>query len=219
MMATLITDAFTRADSATVPGSPSAGGPYTVRLGTWGISSNQLYPVTSTANAHLTFPAAIDFDISVTMNVVGATCGIIGRWIDASNYWLLAVSTTPLLSIQRSVAGTFQIESGIYTLPTPPYTIRFVGRGRYLYGYVGSVLVAITEDFAYPSATTTCGLRCTANTTSRFDDLSGVDSSALSSGTFKEVTPLNLPSTVPQTRGAHILKGRDRKSLDTTSAA
>lgn len=106
-MATLISDAFTRADG------DSLGSDWTEVLGDWDIVSNKVASQTaSTANLAYwsgTFnTASADYDVSgdcLKSGDVGSS-GIIGRYQDSSNYYRLYVSTfLQQLVLEKKVAG------------------------------------------------------------------------------------------------------------------
>lgn len=218
-----LTDTFTRADSAVSPGSPTTGGPYTAALGTWGISSNQLYCATSTSNGQITWPAAIDTDATVTINATGANgTGLIVRRIDASNYWFFGTGTNGQLSVIRVVAAGFAaaIRWSLGAAPTLPVTIRLRCIGSVIHAYVNGVLVYSGEDDAFASATATSGLRASSTVAARFDNLTVADSSAIGSlGAGSVLNLSTLASGVPQSFSGHVYKGRDRKTDDTAAAA
>jgi len=104
-------DTCTRADSAVSPGTADSGGTYTVSSGTWGISTNRLYPVATgrllasagTAN-HAASVAFVDMTTSIQQ-------WLICRAVDGSNYWRVG-SLSPraagasLVTLQNIVSGS-----------------------------------------------------------------------------------------------------------------
>jgi hypothetical protein len=220
-MANLLVDAFTRADSAVSPGSPTTGGPYTAAVATWGISSNALYTATSTAASALTFPAAIDVDFQAVITVGSFTPNpsIMIRRIDANNFWWLAWATATQVGLYRVVGGTAGLRAPFFTFSgTAPLTLRLVGFGRTIDAYANGTRFASVEDEALVSATTTCGFRHNSSTAVRYDDALAVDSAAYA-GATTVLSSDSLFSGTRVDRTSQLWKGRDRASLDDAAAA
>lgn len=216
-MATLVQDAFTRADSTTVPGSPTVGSAPTVRVGTWGINSNQMYTSASTADSVITWPTAADADLSVLVNNSGDK-GLIHGWVDANNYWLYSYASN-FVTLYRKVGGTLANRS-MSIAKTGNATLRLVCRGRFLDCYIDGVLVFSCEDDLNPTTrAAVSGFRSNSNTNARFDDLLIVNSAALSTVTGQLPTLNPTPGGALASFTGHVLKGRDSKSLDTAAAA
>ena len=103
-------DTFTRGDSAVSPGTADSGGSYTVSSGTWGISTNRLYPVASGrllaaagTTEHLVQVRFVDITTSVQQ-------WLIARAVDGSNYWRVGITTptasgAQTLALQNIVSG------------------------------------------------------------------------------------------------------------------
>jgi hypothetical protein len=98
-------DTFTRADSATVPGTPDHGAAYTVNAGTWGISGNRLYNVTTGNNRFFTNTGATSHEASITIQTAGSQFFLIVGGVDASNYYRIGVQFSTLLSVHKIIAG------------------------------------------------------------------------------------------------------------------
>lgn len=106
-------DSFVRGDSAASLGTASSGGTYTASSGTWGISTNRAYPVTSgRVLAQINVPnhrVSVQFKDMTT----GIQQWVIARAVDGSNYWRLG-STSPTASgyqtaaLQEIVGGSIQ---------------------------------------------------------------------------------------------------------------
>lgn len=217
-MATLLTDDFNRANSTTSPGTPSAGGPYTVRAGTWGINSNQLYTSASTAASLVTFPAAVDVDVSIKVATLGGTPGVVVRYVDTSNYWL-ASNVSGTWTLQRRTAGT------LTTYATGPAAAtgdvaRVVALGKVVYLLLNGKLVAQADDPWQTVATAVAGFYINSSTAARLDDASAADAAAVPgiSGTGAQLLTDQRIPTARQT-GAYIYKGRDTAVLDTIGVA
>lgn len=201
-MATLLSDNFNRADSATVPGSPGTGGPYTVVTGTAGINGNRLYfPTVNTTNlgSHLTFPAAADVDMQATIAVIGSTSvsfGLLFRYTDASNTWGFEFNANAYKLIRYNAGSLLSWSSGI--APTAGDVIRVVAIGRRITGLLNGVAIIEMEDVFSVSATV-CGVRDT-HINNRLDDLTVVDASQFS-------------------ESGYLYKGRDTKTFDLAGVA
>lgn len=202
----LLLDDFNRANSTTSLGSAIAGGPYTVRAGTWGINSNRAYTSVSTAESLVTFPAATDVDLQVTFAVLGGH--LVLRWVDSSNYWLIgpASGTSGVWTVWRKRAGTFVVAASSGVTAAAGDVVRAIASGRFLYFYANTKMVIAIEDNAFPAATSTCGLRLSSTTTGRFDDLSA------------NPAPINIPGTPDGTSNTALYRGRDTKTADEGNA-
>lgn len=216
-MAILLTDDFNRANSTTAPGTPTAGGPYTVRAGTWGINANQLYTSASTAASLLTFPAAVNVDFSAKLATLGGTPGLMVRYVDAANYWLASVFGGAWL-LQRRIAGTNT------TIATGPVAAagdvaRVVAFGGEIYLIINGKLVTQADDPWQAAATAVAGFYINSSTAARFDDASAVDATAVPGNL--SAANLLTDQRIPTARetGAYIYKGRDTAILDTIGVA
>lgn len=215
-MATLYADSFTRANDVTNVGSPTTGGPYTERVGTtWGINANQLYTSTSVTDGLITFPAAIDVDFQAVLNV-DADSGLVFRYVDTSNFWLLS-NSTGLVRLYKKSGGTYYIRAN-FNAPTFPLTLRVVTKGIRIECYSAGVHRGVFEDDAYAAATATCGFRMNSSTAGRFDDAIAIDSAAGPSAAIVTTT-FDTNYGAVGVGAAHVYKGRDRKTDDTSIAA
>lgn len=101
-------DNFTRANSATSLGTPSDGGSaWVVVNGTWGISSNQGYCAVDAGGQNLAIleTSVTDGTYAITAPAANAG-GIVFRYVDSSNYWLLAFPGGDA-QLYKNVAGSF----------------------------------------------------------------------------------------------------------------
>lgn len=85
-------DSFTRADDATSAGSPEIGPAYTVGTGTWGISTNRLYGVTTGSNRLTTETGSTSHEIVAKLETAGTQWWVLAGFIDANNF--IRVGTT-----------------------------------------------------------------------------------------------------------------------------
>ena len=102
-----IADSFTRADSAVTPGSADVGGAYTVDNGTFGISTNRLYSVT-TGNVTLWIDSKLtDFNAQCVIDTPGTQFYIrfnVSSTSPSDTYWRFGVNgSNPKL--QRIAGG------------------------------------------------------------------------------------------------------------------
>lgn len=210
----LYQDTFNRANSTNVPGTPAVGGPYTVRTGTWGISNNQLYNSVSTAESQMTFPGVIDPDFQVKIRTLGNHPGLMWRWVDANNFWLLTMGSAP--NLWRRVGGTYvQFTSGL-PASIAGDTYRVVAQGKYIKVLRNGKTIASVEDPWFSSATATMGYRFNSDTTARLDDafLGPAPTESLSA----DVPTIDTPDGA-QDPGAFLYKGRDTKLADEGAVA
>lgn len=104
-------DDFNRADSTTVIGTPSDGGPaWVVGSGSWGINSNQLYCSVSESGAYVTRDAgtnALDFSLKLNgspYNSLSPVNGLYFRFADVDNTMFLNFSGR-MLGLRKKVGG------------------------------------------------------------------------------------------------------------------
>lgn len=175
-MAVLLQDDFNRANSTTSLGSPVTGGPYTVQSGVWGISNNEAYLSTAPSNAHVTFPAAINIDLSARIPVTPSSSlqpGLTFRYADVNNHWLLLVRNTLTLSLWHCAAGTYT------ELATAPFAVNDVvgvkAYGDQIGWFSNGRQLGQMTDAWFASAGTGAGLRSGGVTSGRWDDLLAQD--------------------------------------------
>lgn len=207
-------DDFNRANSNTTPGAPLVGGPYTVRTGTWGIISNQLYTSASTPEAQMTFPGEVDPDFQVKIKAIGSSPGIMWRWVDVNNFWVLVLGTTP--GLFRRTGGTYvQFHS---SLPAPVVNdvYRVVCRGRYVTVFRNGRAIISVEDPWAAVATATMGYRFNSDIVSRLDD--AIVNPALEESLSMDVPAILTPDALRNT-GTLLYKGRDTKLADEGAVA
>lgn len=107
----LFADTFDRPDAAGVIGTASDGGTWTLLAGTISIVSNQASGTGTTGATAVRDTLKTDHVISTVVgtktDATKANLGLIARCTDASNYYLLDMSTSGGLNIWKNVAGTF----------------------------------------------------------------------------------------------------------------
>lgn len=182
-MAVLLSDAFTRADSTTSPGSPDVGGPYTVVTGTAGISSNRLYfPTVSTSGtfgSYLTFPADDEVDMQVSIPVIGASSnrvGLLFRYASATSSWFWGWSTSDYVLSHLGTTSFTALNTEVS--PTNGDVLRVVAKGNRIFGWLNGNLVATAYDHLWNASTDTTAGVVIQNTSTRMDDLTVSDAEA-----------------------------------------
>lgn len=219
-MTTLLTDTATRANSTTAIGAPDVGGPYTVRVGTWGINSNQIYTASSTTNAHVTFPAAFNIDISVDLAVV-SNGGVIFRWVDINNYWCFRGNGANQIQLIHRAAG---VNTVIWSYVSPSGNfpngtrIGIIAYGRLISAYINGVVKAEIQDDWGSTGASTAGLILDASSTARLDNVSAetADAENDKSNSWGS-SPVNLVYDIAAsdlTFNPSLYKGRDTAVAD-----
>ncbi len=222
-MAILHSDTFTRANSTTVLGTPDVGGPYTFfGGGVWGINNNEAYLSTAAAGAQAAFPAAFNIDISIRLAVTPTSTvvpGLMIRWVDASNHWLLQTRSSPFgLMLYRCVAGVY---TNVADTTIPAMAINDV-IGLKAYGdqiawlHNGRTYGVITDQWAANGASIAT-MRNGGSGVARFDNLLAQDQTspigqwpnAEGSDLTPDLTLAAAPSAIPS-----LYKGRDTALAD-----
>jgi hypothetical protein len=112
---TTITDTFNRADSGTTLGTTSDGtATWTTDGATWGISSNAAFNASATSAGKAWIDTSnADGSVQVTITVIdpgssgNVYTGLVFRWTDANNYWVVKTrSGTTQGTLQSVVGGT-----------------------------------------------------------------------------------------------------------------
>lgn len=105
----VVTDTFTRADSAVSLGSTEGGTAgvlvWQVDQGTWGVQSNRAYNISTAANDRIYIASGVsDCTVTEVVGVAGGFGGILFRRTDASNYWRVYWDATTIY-LDKVVAG------------------------------------------------------------------------------------------------------------------
>lgn len=111
-------DTFVRTDSAVSLGTATSGGTYTASSGTWGISTNRAYPVSS--GRVLAAAGTTNHEVSCKFEDMTTSIQqwLICRAVDSANYWRVGVvspsaSGSQTLALQSVVAGSVSINTAI----------------------------------------------------------------------------------------------------------
>lgn len=115
-----VVDSFDRADSTSTLGTADSGQTWTAYSGTWGISSNQAYLVSTTAQAFAGVNAGIsdvDMSCNVTLSatLARADCGLVVRAIDNNNYILVVLNRLGGTGLGNSIQ-LFKRDAGSFVL-------------------------------------------------------------------------------------------------------
>lgn len=223
-MAVILQDDFQRPDGAV--GSPVVGGPYTVVAGTWAIQGGALRTSASLANAYMTFPAVRDIDITwVDRNMSGAS-GMVFRWVDVNNHWLLyqPVGTGATWTLARRVAGNY-ITFWTGEVADATDVVRVICSGRFIYVLINGKLQGAVEDgfHAAAAANSAAGFWINSDTTQHMDDVLAQDTNtAVVPGGYdggQASVLLDQRTPTARTTGMNIYKGRNTADDDTPEVA
>ena len=114
--APIVSDSFTRADSATSLGTADTGQTWSAITGTWGIASNQAYNPGADTNAMALVDAGVsDCTVRLKMAARGSSSGMFLRATDASNWIAFVNGSSTVMSLIKSVAGTVSTVVNITT--------------------------------------------------------------------------------------------------------
>jgi hypothetical protein len=170
----VVSDTFSRADSATSLGVTETGQPWQSLAGPWGISSGEAYTTSVTTNRNICVDVgAADATVTAVVSVVSSTNqGIVLRAVDNSNHYMVRFGTTVVLF--RKVAGTYtQIAStatGAVSLANGAVCAVTVTGSEFEISVDNSVVLSHTDidaDAAVLATNTRHGLRL-SDTTARF---------------------------------------------------
>lgn len=141
-----VSDSFDRADSASTLGSADVGGAWTAWAGTWGISSNKGYLVTTTDDARAYLDGLVPdgtLTVDITQSATRCFAGVSLRGVDANNELLVRYKSTTndLLLSKRvsSVVSTLTNVNPAWPAGTTK-TLKVVCKGTLIQVYLGGVL-------------------------------------------------------------------------------
>lgn len=215
-------DDFERPDvvpSATALGTP-VNGPTWTQAGSLGITNGASYASAGGENIAVV-PAAFNVDITYIVQTTGVDAGIVFRYRDTANNWLLQFEAGQPVRLYRRLLGTH------YQYTTYPMTlvagmrIRVLTVNTAIFIYVNDRLAYTLEDiYSVPATDTFAGIRQGA-ATSRIDSIHVMAANTAeieSIGSLTNVVDSGNIGTVDQ-QTSHVYKGRDTKTLDTIGAA
>lgn len=155
---------------------------WTALSGNWSIVSDgsYVYKQSSTSGEAISFTGNTNWtDYSITIRVKlydsnsTAASGVIARYKDNNNYYLLRLHQTGGLQLYKKSGGTFSLLAN-YSMPVntnTAYTIKLVVNGNSLNGYVDDMSTPkITTTDSSPIAQGSIGLR-TFSQTASYDDI------------------------------------------------
>jgi hypothetical protein len=222
-MAVLLSDDFNRADSTNVLGSPQVGGPYTVVSGTWGIQTNRAYVSVGLTGSKVTFPAAKDIDISITLGGGVSSSvqhGAMFRYVDASNFWALHARTG------SGTVGLYLTRGGVNNLmlqwdhsSTTGTVLRAVAVGPNIAVYANGVLGGVMQDPFWDNNASAAGLLSWGSGIPHFDSVLASDATSVAAvddwGTNPEAFDgVDLGFTADADYLTSLYKGRDTAAAD-----
>ena len=176
----IVTDTFTRSDSATAIGTATSGQVWQTSGGTYGISGSKAYTVSATGVAWVNGAVrALTAEMSITFGAGSTTESVIIRLVDANNYLHVIVSGTSLY-LYKYQGGVFA-QLKIVTVPAfvagTVYRVRaeVTAQGQftaYLNGVstLGIMLTAAEQAVFLAAGAVGVGMR-SASAASRYDDL------------------------------------------------
>lgn len=173
---TLFADTFTRADSSSTLGSP-----WVAEVGTWGISSNQAYPVTGADGDTATYDTSLtDHTISATVATLpsGKAAMVVARYVDANNFYMFYTERvgSGVIALYKRVSGTTTPLASATALINDGDELRLRAQGSIITAMqlrAGVLIREFTFSDASLSTGTKVGLRAGYSTSSglRFDDV------------------------------------------------
>ena len=151
---------------------------WTIVSGSWGViaDGSEVYKQTSTGGEGLAVagdPTWTDYSVQANIKLYDlntlAASGIIARYTDNNNYYMLRLHQSGQLQLYRKLAGTFaQIGSANVSVATnTTYTLKLTVAGNQLTGYLNGNLLISTIDSYLPNGE--IGARTYIQTAS-FDD-------------------------------------------------
>ena len=167
-------DDFYRSDSTTSLGAPADGGSaWETNGSTWGIAAAQAYTPTSTAEAYAVLDAArADVEVTVTLPVAGNFAGLVFRYSDADNQFVVD-SWARLLFLQRT-AGSIGAIATSYAPTSSGDKIRVRAFGADIRAYHvyadGTIAERLRMISAFNVGATKHGIRSNVSTGIRLDD-------------------------------------------------
>lgn len=170
---TLIQDSFDRADSTTGLGTADTGGTWAEPNGDFGIDTNEAYTPNSVTFGHAHIDAAdADVDMRVTVATLGGdgNAGLIFRWSDSDNYWVLFINgVTDQMQLGKVISGSFNNVSTTDIAKGAGDELRVITNGsRIRTFWNGGFADNITD--AFNENETNHGLWINNNTAWRLDD-------------------------------------------------
>lgn len=126
--APLALDRFARANSAVSLGTSEIGGAWTAHSGTWGTTGLSAYCAVRAGDSVATVSTgSADHTVyaDVTPNHVSAQPGLVGRVVDANNYWLALPSgpgAAATLTLFKRVGGSYT-DAGSVSMPAGSFVV------------------------------------------------------------------------------------------------
>lgn len=168
----IVSDTFTRADSATTLGSADTGHAWTAYAGTWGISTNRAYQAAFGTDAPVAVDSGrADCTVRVTLAVIQgitAAVGLTFRLSDASNWFRLVMSSDSLV-LQKNTAGSLTVVTSVAVTRVDGMKLKVILAGSGISCYADDVLKFTVSD-SHNATATRHGLNVHSNNVARLDD-------------------------------------------------
>lgn len=170
----LLFDSFTDNDDiALADHVPERGGPW-ITYGTWLIDTNQLKETSGTVRTAVVDVAQANIAIQGTRVIAaGSDCGVIARYIDASNYWVLVTNgITDQLILYKQIAGIYIQMDAVNLVFLANDVIKLIVSDSTITAYVNGIQKIQVIDVALQTATKHGFFNHAGNYTSvRWDDV------------------------------------------------
>ncbi|HEY0826809.1 MAG TPA: BNR-4 repeat-containing protein [Bacilli bacterium] len=135
---------------------------WTAVNGTWGVVTDvsKLYKQTATGGEGLTYAGigtwtdyTAQADLKLYDNVTNAASGILARYTDSNNYYMLRLHNSGKVQLYKKVAGTFTLltEATQTVSSGSTYTLKLVLSGSTLTGYVNGTQKVSASDSSLAS--------------------------------------------------------------------
>lgn len=176
---TVVSDTFTRADSALTLGNAETGQAWGT-ASTWGVASGKGYLVNATgggSDPHAWVDSgvangAIACDVTVSTTVENGLEGLLFNRLDGSNYFVVRISNnSDTISILRNLAGVRSTIASVALVLADAQTVavRVVRAGSSILVYADGLLMISTTDSSHATATAH-GVYASKVASARFDN-------------------------------------------------
>ncbi len=167
-MGVIVFDSFTRADAATI-GTADSGQSWTTQSGTMGISGNTCNSQTTGNNIATIDPGLAQFDVSVTISVIGTSYFLVFNYQDTSNFWRIGLSGGALY-LHKIVAGSIVLNYNVPgIIPVAGSKLRIARKGKFFTAYYNDRIIDSLLDAQFAS-NTKVGLQATGAAATSFDN-------------------------------------------------
>jgi hypothetical protein len=169
----VLSDTFTRADSAVSLGNADTGQAYTALAGTWGISSNQAYLAVSNAPSIAVVDAGIsDIDMTIDVTVASGQPSVVFRGVDIPNHLAVFFEADNELSMYSVVANSYTLldTAAAAFSGDGTYEVRILAVGTAIEVFLDGLSVMTATSSQFQTATLV-GFRLEDSSACRWDNL------------------------------------------------